>query len=92
MHFEIFASPEAALSGSDSLLTSQFALPAETAQALYAADPRYTASVANMGQVSLSGDMVFGDNTPEQLGAMTLTLTGDVSSGFKASGIVGIAI
>jgi protocatechuate 3,4-dioxygenase beta subunit len=91
MHFEVFASPEAAVNGDASLLTSQFAFPADVAQALYAVDPRYSASVANLGQVSIAGDMVFGDNTAEQLGAMTLTLTGD-PAGYVASGTVGIAI
>lgn len=92
MHFEVFASPEAAVSGADSLLTSQFAFPADVAQTLYAADPRYSASIASLGQVSLAGDMVFGDNTAEQVAAQTLLVEGDATAGFTASGTIGIAI
>lgn len=91
MHFEVFASAEAAVNGDASLLISQFALPADTAQALYAVDPRYAASVANLGQVNLSGDRVFGDNTAEQINAMTMTMSGDPTRGYTASGTIGIA-
>lgn len=92
LHFEVFASAGAAISGDASLLTSQFALPGDVAQALYAADPRYVASIANLAQLTLPGDMIFSDNTPEQLAAMTLTMTGDAAAGFTATGTIGIAV
>lgn len=91
VHFEVFASAEAAVSGDASLLISQFAFPADVSQALYAADPRYATSIGTLGRVSLMGDMVFGDNTAEQVIAMTLTMAGDASTGFSATGTIGIA-
>ena len=35
--------------------------------------------------------MVFADNTPEQIAAQTVTLTGDAAAGFKGAVTVGIA-
>jgi protocatechuate 3,4-dioxygenase beta subunit len=91
MHFEVYADAAAAVSGDKALLTSQFVMPAEIAKTLYNANPAYTSSVANLAATSLSGDMVFGDNTPEQISAQTPVFTGDPASGFKASVMVGIA-
>lgn len=91
LHFEVFASPEAAINGDASLLISQFVLPGDVAQSLYAADPRYAASVGNLGRVSLAGDWEFGDNTAEQITAMTLTMAGSASAGLGATGTIGIA-
>ncbi|MES2666861.1 MAG: intradiol ring-cleavage dioxygenase [Pseudomonadota bacterium] len=90
VHFEVFASAEAAVSGDDSLLISQFALPQDMVAAVYASDARYAGSVENLADVSLAGDMVFGDNTPEQIAVQTLTVTGDPAAGYVASGLIGI--
>ena len=73
IHFEVFASAEAATQGR-ALLTSQMALPEEVCRKAYA-DPRYPASLANLDRTSLAGDNVFGDNTAEQLAGQTLTMT-----------------
>ena len=90
MHFEVFDSVEAATTGRDSLLISQFALPEDVSQAVFDADPLYTQSVANLTRVSLAGDMVFRDNTPEQIAAMTVVLTGDPASGYITEASIGI--
>jgi protocatechuate 3,4-dioxygenase beta subunit len=91
VHFEVFASAEAAVTGDQSLLISQFALPEATVSAVYAGDPRYASSVANLSGVSLAGDMVFADNTLEQVAAQMMVMTGDVTTGFTASATVGLA-
>ena len=91
VHFEVFASIEAAVSGDQSLLISQFALPEAAVAAVYAADPRYAQSVAKLGEVSVAGDGVFGDNTPEQIAAQTMAMTSDASAGFVAFATVGLA-
>jgi protocatechuate 3,4-dioxygenase beta subunit len=91
VHFEVFASAEAAVSGKASLLISQFALPVATVSAVYAGDARYADSVANLSGVSLDRDMVFADNTPEQIAAQTMAMTGDMTAGFTASATVGLA-
>jgi len=90
IHFEVFANLDAAVSGRAALLTSQFALPEAQAAAIYSADPRYPASTANLGRVTLAGDNVFGDNTAEQVAAQTLSLTGDVVGGFVGTAQVGV--
>ena len=90
IHFEVFASAEKALSGEDSLLISQFALPGDVAKSLYADNADYASSVSNLAATSLEGDMVFADNTPEQIAAQTPKITGDNASGFKGSVTVGI--
>ncbi len=91
VHFEVFASIDAAVSGNQSLLISQSALPEAPVAAVYATDPRCATSAANIGKVSLAGDMVFGDNTTEQFAAQTTQLTGDAMSGFVAAGMIGLA-
>ncbi len=91
IHFEVFADLTTAVSGSGSLLVSQFALPGEVAKALYAGNPIYAGSVANFAGMSMANDLVFSDNTAEQKAAMTLTLAGDAKSGFKGTGTIGIA-
>ena len=92
MHFEVFADEVAASTGDNSLLISQFALPADVAQAVYAAVPLYASSVANLADVSLTSDMVFSDNTAEQVAAQTMVLSGDIASGFTATATIGIVI
>lgn len=90
IHFEVFASLEQAASGDASLLISQFALPGDICAAAYAADPRYPQSAANLGGVTLASDMVFADNTAEQIAAQTLEVTGDPVAGYLAIARVGI--
>lgn len=90
IHFEVFASAAAALDGRDALLTSQFAIPDAGMAAVYAADPRYAASIGAFAGVTLGGDNVFGDNTAAQMAAMTLAMTGD-GAGYSARGVIGIA-
>lgn len=92
IHFEIFASPKAARSGTESLLTSQFAFPEEACRALYGGGGAYSASSTNLGELSLASDGIFRDSTPEQLSAQTLKLTGDAVGGFTSEVIVGVAV
>lgn len=92
LHFEVFADAQAAVSGDASLLISQFALPEAVVRGVYAADPRNAASPANLQTVSVSGDMVFGDNTPEQIAAQTMVMTGDAVAGFIATGMIGVQV
>lgn len=74
LHFEVFASKEKAANGSQSLLTSQFAFRKEDCDAAYASNTVYGASPANLAKLSLERDMIFANNTPEQLAAQTLTV------------------
>lgn len=90
MHFEVFASADAAVSGRAALLTSQIALPAEPVAAVYAGDVRYAVSRQPFAEQSLSRDMVFSDNTPEQLGAQMLRIAGGIGSGLKGRVVIGL--
>ena len=61
--------------------TSQLALPESVCTAVYATYG-YSASIANLAQVSLDTDLVFADDhAVHQLAAMK----GDVTSGYTAS-------
>ncbi len=85
MHFEVFESVEAAVSGEASLLTAQIALPESECAAVYVADARYENGTRNLGRSSLDGDGVFGDNSAEEIDQQTLALTGDPVSGYRGT-------
>ena len=77
IHFEVYASLEAATSSANTIATSQIALPKDTCDAVYAT-AGYEQSVSNMNGVSLERDMVFADDGgASQLG----TISGSVADG-----------
>ncbi len=90
IHFEVFASAEQAATAKDSLLISQFALPADACAAVYA-DSAYGTSATNLTKSSFESDGIFADNTKEQNASMTLAVTGMASNGLSASVTVGVA-
>ena len=90
IHFEVFAATDRAANVRDSLLVSQFALPADVCKGLYAASPVYAGSDKAFGGTTLKSDGVFGDNTPEQIATQTLSMSGDRSQGFSATATIGI--
>jgi protocatechuate 3,4-dioxygenase beta subunit len=91
IHFEVFESPEKAATGKDSLLISQFAFTQDACKSVYAGGGSYAASIPNLERVSLEKDGIFADNTPEQVAAQTIAVTGDAAAGFRGSVTVGIA-
>jgi protocatechuate 3,4-dioxygenase beta subunit len=90
-HFEVFASPETAATGQQSLLVSQFAFEKNVCESVYAGHAAYAASPAALAGLSLDSDMIFASNTKEQLAAQILKLTGEVATGFIATAVVGLA-
>jgi protocatechuate 3,4-dioxygenase beta subunit len=92
IHFEVYPSLSAATSKSNAVLTSQFAMPSDVASTVFNNATGYSASVTNLGQVSISTDGVFGDNTSAQIAAMTPAFSGSVSAGFTATATVGVAV
>ena len=90
IHFEVFADQAKAVNGANSLLISQFAMPADRASSLYAGNAVYAASVSNLAGISVSKDGVFSYSTPEQIAAQTPKISGEAASGLKASVTVGI--
>lgn len=89
IHFEVFASLSAATTtpAGDQVRTSQIALPVAACNEVYATSG-YSASVANLAQISFASDNVFSDGTSLQLA----TVTGSVSAGYAATLPVGIAV
>ena len=92
LHFEVFASAEAAVTGSAALLTSQFAFPEAPCAATYAADPRYAASVEPFTGVSLRRDGIFRGSSEAELAAQVLTVTGTPGAGYQAAAVVGLRV
>ena len=90
IHFEVFESAQKAATSDDSILISQFALPEATCLSVYEANPVYAASVTNLAKSPLSSDGIFRDNTPEQLAAQTLVMSGDVAGRLAGAVTVGI--
>jgi protocatechuate 3,4-dioxygenase beta subunit len=82
IHFEVYSSLANATSGAGPIVkTSQIALPEEQSDAVYATTG-YSKSVANLSQVSLSTDNVFGEDSAA---TELATVTGSVTDGFKAT-------
>jgi protocatechuate 3,4-dioxygenase beta subunit len=90
LHFEVYSSAAAAVSGQPALLASQFALPEAPCRAVYAADSRYGDSLANLDRWPTTRDFVFADATPEELALETLTLEGNATAGYRGTARVSI--
>lgn len=88
IHFEAYRSLSTATSASNKLLTSQMAFPVSTCQDVYNNASGYSASIANLAQMSFATDNVFSDGYSTQL----VTLTGDVSNGYVATITVGMSV
>lgn len=86
IHFEIFGSLAGATSATGKVRTSQLALPKAICDEVYATSG-YSASVANLSQISLASDNVFSDGTSLQLASVA----GSTSSGYVATLNVGVA-
>ncbi len=85
IHFEVFTSAEAAVSGEASVLTAQIAMPEAEAAAVYAADARYSNGTANLGRITIASDNVFGDNSAAAIAQQTLAITGDPLTGYTGT-------
>lgn len=91
IHFEVYESLDKATDHRNAVLTSQFAMPADACREVYDATAGYEASVSNLTRISVDSDMVFGDNSDDQMTMMTPTLSGNVTDGYVAEVTVGIA-
>ena len=86
IHFEVYASLSDATSSGPIVKTSQIALPKEACEAVYATSG-YEQSVANLSQVSLTGDNVFGDDGGIH---QIATMSGDAAGGYSAALTIGV--
>ncbi|WP_034213921.1 intradiol ring-cleavage dioxygenase [Actinoplanes subtropicus] len=83
IHFEVYSSQANATSGAGPIRkTSQIALPETISKTVYASATGYSQSVTNMSRITLSSDMVFGDDLAAREMA---TVTGSVSAGYVAT-------
>ncbi|MEV7610138.1 intradiol ring-cleavage dioxygenase [Microbacterium sp. NPDC089320] len=86
IHFEVYPDVASITDSTNAIATSQLALPEDVCAVVYA-DSRYPGSTQNLSQTSLAGDNVFGDDS----GALQLaTVSGDASSGYTATLVVGV--
>lgn len=92
LHFEVFASAEAAVNGDAALLTGQLALPEDVCRDVYSGDSAYGNSAGVLSQLQLSRDRIFRNGTPEQKAAQMLRMTGDLAAGYTASTVVGLVV
>ncbi|GLY02538.1 MULTISPECIES: intradiol ring-cleavage dioxygenase [Actinoplanes] len=78
IHFEVYPDQASITDATNAIATSQVAIPQEYCDTVYK-ETGYEASVANLAQLTLATDNVFGDDA----GASQLaTVTGDVSGGY----------
>ncbi|UXH76673.1 intradiol ring-cleavage dioxygenase [Roseateles amylovorans] len=87
MHFEIYRSASTATSYTNKLKTSQLAFPTDVCSTVYGSASGYTSSLTNFNQMSFATDGIFSDGYSTQLA----TVSGNVSSGYTASLVVGIS-
>jgi protocatechuate 3,4-dioxygenase beta subunit len=85
IHFEVYPDVAEATKAGDPVKTTQLAFPKDVCEKVYATDG-YSASVRNLASTSLETDMVFRDGHDSQLA----TVTGDVTSGYAATLVVGL--
>lgn len=87
IHFEMYPSLASATDDSNKIHTSQLAFPEDVCGAVYGAEG-YSQSVSNLSRLSLETDNVFRDGVDEQMA----TVTGNVTDGYLATLIVGLAV
>jgi len=92
IHFEIYPSLDVATDHRNAVLTSQFAMPADACADVYNNTAGYEASVSNLTRISIARDMVFSDNSADEMSMMTPTLSGNATDGYVADVTVGIAV
>ncbi|HMB77181.1 MAG TPA: hypothetical protein VKN76_12330 [Kiloniellaceae bacterium] len=92
MHFEIYPDLAQAAEYSNRIPTPQLAIPAAACDAVYRDNPDYLTSLTNLSKSPLDGDVIFADNTPKQLAAQTLAMTGEPETGYRGEVTIGLKI
>ncbi|WP_435749127.1 intradiol ring-cleavage dioxygenase [Microbacterium sp. PMB16] len=86
VHFEVYPDVGSITDAANAIATSQLALPEEECDTVYA-EAAYSGSSDNLARISLSSDMVFGDDGGV---SQLATVTGAVESGYTAALVVGV--
>jgi protocatechuate 3,4-dioxygenase beta subunit len=92
MHIEVYPSLSMATLYTNRVLTSQFAMPRDVCNTVYAGATGYSASVSNLAAVTVASDGVFGDNSTAQIAQMTPSLSGTVAAGYTGTILVGVPV
>lgn len=92
IHFEVYPTLKQATDYRNRILTSQLAIPAAVCRSVYQGDANYPASLANFAVSPLERDGIFADNTPRQLAAQTLAMTGSPDTGYKGEVTIGLKL
>ncbi len=87
IHFEIYPSLEKATGAENKIKTSQLALPEAACREVYA-QSGYDSSIANLNNISLDSDNVFGDGHELQMAEVS----GNAQQGYSVHLKVGIAV
>ena len=82
MHFEVFETPLAAVSGAKPVLTSQWAFTEAHSQDVYSADDLYAQSANNLSRLSMRRDSIFRDNNDAQMELQTMQTSGSPKAGY----------
>lgn len=88
VHFEVYPSLDTANGSGNAIFTSQLALPEDVCKTVYGSADGYTASVNNLGQLSLASDNVFSDDSAK---TQLATVTGSVKDGYVVKLTIGVA-
>jgi protocatechuate 3,4-dioxygenase beta subunit len=89
IHFEVYRNVSEATGGGTPLVTSQMALPRATSMRVYSKVGGYEQSVTNLNRISISSDMVFGDDGGvREMGR----IKGDLANGLKARLVVPVDV
>ena len=89
IHFEVYSNVTEATGGGIPLVTSQLALPRTTSMKVYSKVAGYEQSVTNLNRVSISSDMVFGDDG----GVRELAkIKGSLKKGYRARLLVPVDV
>jgi protocatechuate 3,4-dioxygenase beta subunit len=89
LHFEVYSSAQAAISGEPAVLTSQFAFSEEPCRAVYSADARYGGSLANLERWNNARDFVFRDGDGDIRELQSVALAGGID-GFRGTARIAI--
>jgi protocatechuate 3,4-dioxygenase beta subunit len=91
-HFEVFASADQIVSGRESVLTSQIALPEAECAAVYEAESAvYSNGTRHLARQDFNRDMIFADNTDAHKAQQMMKLTGDPVAGYEGTCVIGLA-
>lgn len=91
IHFEVYPDLAHATDYRNRLLTSQLAMTDAMCSDTYKTSAIYAASLKNYADTPpVTEDGIFADNTPAQLAAQTVTVTGDIAAGYLGHVTIGI--